>query len=110
MDFYGRHTYAYERDANHAHASGREQDEAVNLASQQKSQTYIQEKEQNERQQEHDRQATMRGIEVHVETILEAIKTRMHEEIPNQPEPEDVTINHWGDEIVDDEDSHDFAD
>ncbi|KAK0607069.1 hypothetical protein LWI29_008801 [Acer saccharum] len=29
MDFYGRHTYAYERDANHAQASGREQEDVV---------------------------------------------------------------------------------
>ncbi|KAK4857271.1 hypothetical protein QYF36_026273 [Acer negundo] len=29
MDFYGRHTYAYERDANLAQALGREQEEAV---------------------------------------------------------------------------------
>ena len=42
-------------------------------------------------------------------SILEAIKTRMHEEIPIKPEPEDATITHFGDEIVNDEDSHNFT-
>ena len=50
-----------------------------------------------------------RRIEVQFEAILEAIKTQMHEEIPIKPEPEDATITHLGDEIVNDEDSHDFA-
>ncbi|KAK4839117.1 hypothetical protein QYF36_019265 [Acer negundo] len=82
------------------------------VSSQQESQANIQEQEQEQekkaRKQEHDRQAIMRRVEAHLETILEAIKTRMHEEIPNQPEPEDATITHWGDENVDDEDRHDL--
>ena len=69
----------------------------------------MQEQEEKKRAQEHDRQATTRRIEAQFEAILEAIKTQIHEEIPIKPEPEDATITHLGDEIVNDEDNHDFA-